>query len=209
MKSTYASEDAVVADLGDKVIAGLAFAVARTRSDLSVYRRTFPGWVADHTERGLLGWCHDRIWRHLLEVFEGVDAVSFVDRAPLREMYVGTRYRLRLKKHGAEDRIGTYPTEAALAFLEQETMTLDGLEEVRLIAGYRWDAEQRTVGAGVLSLRDGNSNVVWTHVLSEPADTSFTEATPIVPPSAGPRAPEISLPAVDERSVGAEGTESE
>jgi hypothetical protein len=46
--------------------------------------------------------------------------------------------------------------------------TLDGMEEIRLVAGYRWDPVTREIGSGILSLRDGNEKVVWSHVLDEP-----------------------------------------
>jgi len=113
--------------------------VARPRQDLDVYRRTFPSWVADSTDRGLLNWCHDRTWAHATRIFDGVAGVSFIDSPPTREFYVGTRYRLRVKKHDIEGRVSTCLTQGALGFLEQEPATFDGLEEVRLIAGYRWD----------------------------------------------------------------------
>ena len=72
-------------------------------------------------------------------IFDGVREVSFVDRPPTREIYVGTRYRLRVKKHDIDGAIATYLTQGALDFLEQEPATFDGLEEIRLIAGYGWD----------------------------------------------------------------------
>jgi hypothetical protein len=206
MKSGYPSEETVISDLGDKVTSGLAVMVAQTRSDLSVYRRTFPGWVAGSTDRGLLNWCHDRSWAHLQRIFEGVADVSFVDSPPLREMYVGTRYRMRMKKHDVEDRVSTYQTQGALAFLEQEIQgALDGLEEVRLIAGYRWDNELRQIGEPVISLRDG-TEVIWAHVLAEPDGALVSETIPIAPPS-GPRAPTIDMPGLEARPEATPGAD--
>lgn len=208
MNSGYPSEEDVITDLGDKVVAGIAHAVAQMRDDLRVYRNTFPGWVGASTDRGLLSWCHDRAWAHLTSTFDDVVEVDVVDRPPLREMFVGTRYRLRFKKHDVEDRVTTYPTQTALAFLEQDSATLDGLEEVCLVAGYRWDPVLRQVGAGVISLRDGRENVIWTHVLAEPT-TGIVEATPIVG-ATGPTAPRIDMPhrdtQTDRRSDGPEDT---
>jgi len=205
MKSGYPSREDVLADLGDKVAEGIVLAVAQTRSDLRVYRRVFPGWVADATDRGLLSWCHDRAWSHLAAAFDEVHEVSFVDQPPLREMYVGTRYRMRFKKHGLDDELATYPTQTALAFLEQGACTLDGLDEVHLVAGYRWDPVLREVGAGVISLRDGKQNVIWTHVLAEPAG-NVVPVTPILP-VAGPQAPLIDMPAERKDAGKAEGAE--
>jgi hypothetical protein len=206
MKSGYPSEDQVLDDLGDKAVQGLALMVARTRQDLDVYRRTFPSWVADSTDRGLLNWCHDRAWAHATRVFDGVAEVSFVDSPPTRELYVGTRYRLRVKKHDIEGRVSTYLTQGALDFLEQEPTTLDGLEEVRLIAGYRWDPELRVIGAAVLSLRDGRDELVWMRELAEPAGGVGAATTPILPPTE-PRAPQIGLVSDEERDDRREGTE--
>lgn len=197
MKSEYPSAEQVLDDLGDKVATGLALMVARTRADLTLYRGTFPGWVADSTDRGLLNWCHDRAWAHAVGIFDGTREVSFVDMAPTRELYVGTRYRLRVKKHDIEGGISTFLTQGALDFLEQEPATLDGLEEVRLIAGYRWDPELREVGAPVISLRDGHDRVIWMHELDEPAGGAVATTTPILSPT-GPRPPQITMPG-DER----------
>jgi len=47
-------------------------------------------------------------------------------------------------------------------------LVLEGLEMVRLVAGYRWNAEAREIGESVISLRDGMDNVVWTRRLPEP-----------------------------------------
>ena len=128
------------------------------------------------------------------------------DQPPTRELYIGTRYRLRVKKHDIEGRVTTYLTDGALDFLEQEPATLDGLEEVRLIAGYRWDPELREIGAAVLSLRDGKDNIAWMHELDEPAGGAGAGATPINP-STAPRAPEIGMAADDDKRP--EGTEEE
>ncbi len=192
MKSEYSSPEQVLDDLGNKVAQGLALMVARTRADLDLYRRTFPGWVADSTDRGLLNWCHDRAWAHAVRIFDGVREVSFVDRPPTRELYVGTRYRMRVKKHDIEGGISTFLTQGALDFLEQEPATLDGLEEIRLIAGYGWDPELRAVGAAVVSLRDGHDRVIWMHELDEPAG-GVVATTPPILPTTGPQLPQIAM----------------
>lgn len=208
MRSPFPSPEQVLDDLGDKVVAGLALMVAQTRYDLQVYRRTFPAWVADSTDRGLLNWSHDRAWAHALRVFDLVPGVSFVDQPPLREIYIGSRYRLRVKKHDAEGRVSTYLTQGALDFLEQEPPTLDGLEQVRLVTGYRWDAELRQIGPTVVSLRDGAERLVWMHELDEPADGAVVSTIPILPP-VEPPAPEIRLRSEDDKGERAEGTKGE
>ncbi len=64
--------------------------------------------------------------------------------------------------------MSTFLTQGALDFLEQQPMALDGLDEIRLITGYRWDPELREIGAAVISLRDGSDRVIWMHDLDDP-----------------------------------------
>ena len=192
MKSKHPSASDVLQDLGDKVIDGLALMVAQTREDLRVYRLTFPSWVADSSDRGILNWCHDRMWAHATRIFDAVDDVALADRPPVREISVGIKYRLRVKKHDLEGRVSTYLTQGALDFLEQEPQTLEGMDEVRLIAGYRWLADETTLGNAVISLRDGVNKPIWMHDLAEPATGLVVTATPILPPTQ-PRRPEIGL----------------
>lgn len=188
MESAHISAERVVEELGDKVVDALALMVAHVRDDLRVFRRTFPSWFADSTDRGLLDFAHDRAWAHLTRLLDDVDEVSFVDEMPKREFYVGTHYRLRVKKHNAEGQVSSYPTLSAQLFMTQEP-TLDGLEEVRLVAGYRWDSELRQVGVPVISLHDGD-RVIWDHDLNEPEDPQIVSAVPIVP-AGGPTPPQI------------------
>jgi hypothetical protein len=192
MKSGYPDPEEVVEGLGDKVVDSFSLMVAQTREDLRVYRTTFPGWVADSTDRGLLNWCHDRLWVHCVRLLGDLEHVTLVDRPPLREIGVGVHYRLRVKKHDVEGKVSTYLTQGALEFLEQESSAFEGMEQVRLIAGYRWLPEERQLGAAVISLRDGKDDLVWMHDLDEPPSASVMTTVPIVP-SGGPRRPEISL----------------
>ena len=179
-----------MADLGDKVVDGLAFIVAQAREDLRVYRNTFPAWAAEATERGIMNWSHDRMFAHALRIFDDLTEVAFYDREPRREITVGHRYRLRLKKHEMDGSISTYPTQGALDFLVQEP-TLDGLQQVRLIAGPRWLKDEATLGNAVISLRDGKDNLIWMHDLPDPRGGIMT-TVPIIPAD-GPRLPEIGL----------------
>jgi hypothetical protein len=201
MKSSSLSVDVVVQDLGDKVIDGLALMVAQTREDLRIYRLTFPSWVADSSDRGILNWCHDRMWAHATRIFDAVDGVALADRPPLREISVGTKYRLRVKKHDLEGRVSTYLTQGALAFLEQQPATLEGMEEVRLIAGYRWLADETTLGSAVISLRDGVNRPIWMHDLAEPQAGLVVTAIPILAPTQ-PRRPEIGLVGDEQTGAG-------
>ncbi|MCW2768436.1 MAG: hypothetical protein JWO11_4395 [Nocardioides sp.] len=189
MESAYVSVEQVLDGLGDKVVDALTLMVAQVRDDMNVFRRTFPAWAADSTDRGWLNFAHDRAWAHLTRLLDDVDEVSFVDQTPTREFYVGTLFRLRVKKHDAEGEVSSYPTLSAKMFMVQAPATFDGLEEVRLVAGYRWDAELRRIGPPVISLHDG-ADVIWVHELDEPADPQIVSAVPIVP-AGGPTPPQI------------------
>jgi hypothetical protein len=188
MKSAYSAED-VLADLGDKVVAGFAMAVQGSRRDLTEYRRLYPAWVTDHTERGLANWIHDRLWSHLRRVLEALPDCVFDNDEPERHFRVGARYHFRAKRHDESGSVRTYPTQGALDFMEQE-LALDGMEEVRLLIGYVRDKELRTIGEAVVSLRDSTDNLIWIEPLDEPEEgTAVVPLTPSVPDS--PKLPTV------------------
>ena len=201
--------DAVLADLGDKVVHGVSRAVLLARADLANYRAIRPGWVASSSERGLANWIHDRVWDHLLVQVDEIEEVAVVDQEPTREFYVGVKYRVRVKRHHTDGLVNSYPTQTALDFLGQGgTLPIPTLEEVNLIAGYEWDREERSMGAPLLSLRQGRSNVIWSVELPEVGEQGEGGAVvrPIVP---GPTGPVIGLPGVDVRRDGSKGKEPE
>ena len=117
----------------------------------------------------------------------------FVDDEPTREMWVGANYRVRLKRHNDYDKVSSYPTQAAFEFFRQPGSTqptLEGLERVHLCAGYQWDRETRSMDSGVLSLRDGQDNVIWLEELAPPAEGSTGRGT-TMPPLPTPPSPSI------------------
>ncbi|PPK68121.1 hypothetical protein V5P93_000023 [Actinokineospora auranticolor] len=199
---SYPSAEAVLDDLGDKVVGGLVDATKATKVDLTLYRETFPSWVADHGERGLANWLHDRLWSHLRRGFVDIDSVTMADEGVLREIVVGMKYRARVKRHSAHDRIRSFPTTAALAFWAQSD-TLAGMEEVRLGFGYRWDPELREIGSALISLRDGlGADAIWAVEVNGGAGEAGGTAiawTPVDP----------SLPQIDLYSVIAETDEEQ
>ncbi len=158
-----------------------------------------PAWVAEHSERGLANWIHDRLWAHLQRQLEHLPECRFDNDEPERHFRVGTKYHFRAKRHDEYGSIATYPTQGALDFMEQQ-LTLDGMEEVRLIGGYLWDRETRAVLDGVISLRDSIDNVIWLEKLGTPATGSA--ATPMLPTE--PKGPQ--LPAVVTDTGGAAGS---
>ena len=166
---SYPSAEDVLRDLGDKVIGSLVHATRATRCDLAKYRDTFPAWVADSSDRGLSNWIHDRLWAHLRRALADMDSVELADEGVIREITVGIRYRARVKRHTVRDRIRSYPTKSALAFWTQLD-TLEGMEEISLGFGYRWDPDERTIGSTVVSLRDGlDTEAIWVVEVDAPA----------------------------------------
>lgn len=191
--------DSVLHDLGDKVVSSLSRSVALGRQDLARYRSAYPGWVADASERGLANWIHDRVWARLLVQIEGIEEVSIVDREPTREVYVGTNYRVRVKRHHSDGLVSTYPTQTALDFLGQGgTLPIPTLEEISLIAGYEWDREERAMGAPLLSLRNGRTNILWSVELPEVGEQG-EGGTVVRPTVSGPTGPIVGLPGIDVR----------
>lgn len=174
-------QEVVLGQLGDKVLGAVASAVAETRQDLGQYRAEHPNWVASSSERGLANWINDRLWDNLVRLLDDIEEVVFREQGPTREMIVSDRFRIRVKRHDRNGAIATYPTQAALFFYQQsgQLVLFDGLEEVRLVAGYTWEPEAREVGAPVLSLRDGVGNVIWVHELPEPPAKPATGIPPV------------------------------
>jgi hypothetical protein len=134
----------------------------------------------------LANWIHDRLWTHLRSALEDLPDCVFDNDEPERHFRVGGRYHFRVKRHDEYGSVRTYPTQGAFEFMEQE-LALDGMEEVRLIVGYVWDKEMRSIGDAVVSLRDSIDNVIWREILAEPADDAG--ATPLAPKSPPPGSP--------------------
>jgi hypothetical protein len=188
MKS-YPSLDEVLEALGDKVAEALSRSALLAKEDLLEYRRLRPAWVAAHSERGLANWIHDRQWDHLVALLTGVAGVSFVDKEPVRDVWVGINFQVRIKRHHWDGKVSIYPTESALDFLAQPASqgTLEGLDEVHLIAGYHWDKELRDIIAGVLSLRDGLNKQIWLIELPLPgAPSAGISPLPVSPTPPAP-----------------------
>jgi hypothetical protein len=188
--NSHPLQNVVLAELGDKVPAAVAESVAGAREDLAVYRELRPGWVADHSERGLANWIHDRVWAHLMQRLDGDTDVVALDREPIRVFRVGLKYLIRVKRHGVDDKISTYPTQTALQFYMQGAQPLfPDMEEIRLAAGYLWNAATRSIGEAVISMRDGLDNVVWRAIIGFEPGEGVVGIRPI--------SPEPPLPVID------------
>jgi hypothetical protein len=133
---------------------------------------------------------HDRVWAHLIQRLDGDTDVVALDREPIRVFRVGPKYLIRVKRHGVDDKISTYPTQTALQFYMQGAQQLfPDLEEIRLAAGYLWNSEARSIGDAVISMRDGLDNVVWSAIIRFEPGEGVVGLWPI--------SPEPSLPVID------------
>lgn len=191
--SPYPSFDEVLDDIGDKAAEALLTAVARSKADLRTYRETHPGWVAEHSERGLANWIHDRLWTHITALTDQNPDVAIHEKGPLRELVIGNKYRFRLKRHDESGHVASYHTDAFLDFVCQPAVQLPGMEETRLIAGYEWEKDLRDIGVAVISLRDGDDNVIWSEPLS-PVDAGRDAGTVVTPEQPGPTTPIVEIP---------------
>ncbi len=191
---SYPSPHEVLSGLGEKVTQSLARSVVLAANDLRTYRGWNPTWVAEASERGLANWIHDRLWAHLTSLLDGQPGVTISHGEPTREVVVGASYRLRVKRHREDGQVSSYPTQTALEFFAQGVQdTFPGLEEVRLVAGYEWEADSREIGEAVLSLRDGQDEVVWLVPLRDVGEAGGGGAVQPVRPTA----PEPSLPSIN------------
>ncbi len=157
--------DDVLGELGDKFPLALVRATERARDDLRALRAWQPRWVATMFQREVAGIVHARIWDYVTSDLDGVDGISLRTSEPYREVRISTplgrTFRVRVKRHSESDRISSYPTPSDLEFWAGAEPTFEGLEDIPLAAGYRWEAETGDVGAPVISYREGKHNVIW------------------------------------------------
>jgi hypothetical protein len=192
----YATDDEVISELGDKFLTALVGAVRGARTDIGDMREWRPGWFPVMHSRVLSNLIHDRIWARLVAEIVSDPDMNVIEKGATREVAVGLNLRLRVKRHHVGDQISTYPTQTAIEFWQQNSQfALPGLEEVRIAVGYRWDPETREVGAPVLSLRDGQDNVIWAVELDEPAEGVVVKWNPVEP-----TLPSIDLGELDDES---------
>ncbi|MFI0764610.1 hypothetical protein ACH4TQ_06750 [Streptomyces sp. NPDC021218] len=199
--NSYPDADEVLSGLGEKVTLSLARSVKLAADDLHEYRKSYPSWVAQSSERGLANWIHDRLWAHLTAQLDGHPGVTLSEGEPTRELVVGVRYRLRIKRHRDDGQVSSYATQTALEFFAQGMQeTFPGLEEVRLIAGYEWEPDARKMGKAVLSLRDGRDNVEWQVYLLDAGEAGGT-VQPVRPVTPEPSLPSVEVPETGQREA--------
>ncbi len=157
--------DAVLRELGSKFPLALVRATDAARDDLRDFRAWRPDWLQGMFQREVAGLVHARIWTHLMAELDGISDIELRTEEPFREARVvtplGRAFKVRVKRHSEGDRISSYPTASDLQFWGGAVVTFEGLEEVPLAAGYRWQAAAGEVGAAVISYREGKESLVW------------------------------------------------
>jgi hypothetical protein len=199
--NSHPAMEAVVDELGDKVIAGLARSARHGKQQYRIYCEMHPDWLAINTPRTVACLLHDWMWSELERQFGALEHISLIDNNVKREILVQVEsphrlfYRVRMKRHHLDGRTSSYRTQTVIDFETQGgTQSFPGLDECRLEAGYEWDLATRSVGAGVLTLRDGQDNVLWTYQLpDEPGEAGGSVAYPTVP---GPKLPTVDVDGV-------------
>lgn len=200
---SHPTPEDVLSELGDKVVDALVHAVEAARAKFVTYRKLHPDWAADNAARTIADLIHDWMWTDLKLELDSLPHVALTDADPKREIAVQVQsaerlsYLLRIKLHHLDGRTSNYQTQAALDFTMQGVnQTFPGWGEVRLMAGYEWDKDTRTMGAPVISLRHGR-DIIWVHQLpgSSPAGVASRPDIPGTPP----------LPVVDAPQRGSTG----
>ncbi|GAA1727504.1 hypothetical protein [Brachybacterium phenoliresistens] len=178
----FPSAEQVLDRLGDDFITAFIDAVDGARADYRELKAWHPDWAPGYTSRFIANFAHERIWDRLTRQVRGRPGVEIRDEEPIREIRTGTMFVTRVKRHHPGERISTYPTAGALAYWAGRAITLEGLEQHSLAAGYYWDRETREIGDAVLSLREALDRPVWGITLERSASAPTGIAwTPIEP----------------------------
>lgn len=178
--------------LGDKVVASIGEAVRLTRVDLTNMRRELPLMLSRMTSRGLANVLHDSMFGHVMTLLDDHPDVVFVDDGPLREMMVSGVLRFRFKRHSWSGAIRSFPTQLALRFQAQNSnASFPGMEQHNLMGGYIWDRTARSVGAAVISYRQGRKVIWMEEVDSSGSGFGSTPPQNITPSTDDPTGPII------------------
>jgi hypothetical protein len=112
-------------------------------------------------QREVAGIVHARIWTHLTAELDGIGGIALRTEEPYREVRVvtplGRTFKVRVKRHSEEDKISSYPTPSDVHFWGGALVTFEGLEEIPLAAGYRWEAARGEIDLAT-GVREEGSN---------------------------------------------------
>lgn len=207
---SHPDPNTVVTELGDEVVGAIVHAVKVAKEEFNKYRQLHPDWAANAAPRTLASTIHDWMWTDLQRQLEQAPHVHFIDHHPRREIAVQVEspdrlsYLLRIKLHHLDGRTSSYQTQTVMDFeLQRPSGTLPGLDRTHLEAGYEWDKDARTMGAPVISLRDGRA-AVWVHQLPEQDEEDG--GTVVHPTQPQPTLPDVDVRAEDDDTAGTEQT---
>jgi hypothetical protein len=197
---SHPSPEAVVSELGDKVVDAIVHAVNVAKEEYADYRQKHPDWAADNAARTTADLIHDWMWTDLKQQLDLLPHVNLIDQDPLREIGVRVEsedrlsYLLRIKLHHLDGRTSSYQTQTVMDFdLQGVNETFQGWGEVRLYAGYEWEKDTRTMGAPVISLRDGRNKIIWVHELPDQGGSAGATVSRPTRPGA-PTLPVVDVP---------------
>jgi hypothetical protein len=114
-----ASPEHVVQDIGTKKMTALRKIVEGGREDYREYRSAHPVWASQDCGRTTHSLIHERMWQRAMLMADDFEDVSYVESLPTRELYLGTQYRVRFKKHTPAGAVRSYPTATALDFFDE------------------------------------------------------------------------------------------
>src|SRR5829696_4510958 len=189
-----ASPEHVVRDIGTKKMTALRKIVDGGREDYREYRSAHPVWASQDCGRTTHSLIHERMWQRAILLADEFEDVSYVESLPTRELYLGTQYRVRFKKHTPAGAVRSYPTATALDFFDEPPATLPSLQLVNLTVGYEWDEELRQMGRPVMSLHSAMDKALW--MIELPDDGAAGNLGLLHAPLDGPTLPTIFVPGV-------------
>jgi hypothetical protein len=125
---------------------------------------------------------HDFMVSHAKRLFEGVPGVHIEDRSGIVLLVIDDRLAIRFKKLDKENRTRNYPTQQALAFMQQlDLPTIPSL--ARLVVGYRLTNLETELESVFVVCPNGLSNA-WGMELKPPAIGG--NVVPLTPRPTGP-----------------------
>lgn len=167
--SSFPDPDQVLDELGDSFTHAFIDAVDGARDDFREFKEWHPDWAIGYSSRFIANFAHERIWDRLIRQIDGLPGITIRDDEPFREISHGTAFVTRVKRHHAGEKISAYPTSGSLAHWSNRAVTIPTLDQLSLAIGYYWDADTRSIGDAVLSLRESFAKPVWGVTLARAA----------------------------------------
>lgn len=150
---SYPTDEQVTAGLGDKFLTCFVDAVDAARGDYAEFRQWRPAWFPSFTNRFTSNFVHERVWAHMVDGLDEHADVVIVDKEPHREMTVGGKYVMRVKRHSEADRIRSYPDVGSPELLGTEARPRRAGEDQPRHRVHLGSGRTRRQGSGTLAPR--------------------------------------------------------